>query len=78
LEAADDIPMPAGYEEMVECAEALSRPFPFVRMDFYSIMGRARLGEMTFTPGACVSADYMTVRAQQELGWRIELPDPIT
>jgi hypothetical protein len=78
LEATDEIPEPAGYEEMVDCAQTLSRPFPFVRMDFYSIRGRARLGEMTFTPGACVSADYMTEFAQQELGRLIELPDPIT
>jgi len=78
LAAADDIQRPAAYEEIVNCAQTLSRPFPFVRMDFYSIRGRARLGEMTFTPGACVSADYMTECAQQELGRLIELPDPIT
>ena len=75
LAADQDILKPVGYEEMLECAQKLSEPFPFVRMDFYSINGRARLGEMTFTPGACVSADYMTDVAQQELGRLIELPE---
>jgi hypothetical protein len=75
LAATEDTPKPPGYEEMLDCAQTLSRQFPFVRMDFYSINGRARLGEMTFTPGACVSADYMTELAQQELGRLIELPE---
>ena len=75
--AADvDIPRPAAYEDMLACAQLLSRPFPFARMDFYSIDGRAKLGEMTFTPGACVSGDYMTDVAQRELGRLIELPEP--
>jgi hypothetical protein len=78
LAADQEIPKPSSYEEILECAQALSRPFPFVRMDFYSINGRARLGEMTFTPGACVSADYMTTQAQLELGRLIELPESLT
>lgn len=73
-----DIPKPAAYEEILDCAQKLSQPFPFVRVDFYSINGRAKLGEMTFTPGACVSADYMTALAQQELGRLIELPERLT
>ena len=75
LAADQDIPKPPAYEEMLDCAEKLSQPFPFVRMDFYSINGSARLGEMTFTPGACVSANYMTTLAQQELGRLLELPE---
>jgi hypothetical protein len=75
LATEEDIAAPSAYDEMVDCAQRLSQPFPFVRVDFYSINGRARLGEMTFTPGACVSADYMTNVAQQELGRLIELPD---
>jgi len=69
------IPKPAAYDEMVDAAEHLSKPFPFVRMDFYSINGRAVLGEMTFTPGACVSEDYMTEVAQVELGDHLRLPE---
>ena len=75
LAADQEIPKPSAYEEILDCAQKLSRPLPFVRMDFYSINGRAKLGEMTFTPGACVSADYMTALAQQELGRLIKLPE---
>jgi len=74
LDAQRDIGRPGGYEEMIAAAETLSAPFPFVRVDFYSINGRARLGEMTLTPGACVSANYMTEMAQRELGDLIVLP----
>ena len=61
---------------MLAAAEALSKPFPFVRMDFYSVGGRAVIGEMTFTPHGCVDLGYTDV-AQRELGRRIELPEPI-
>ena len=64
---------PAGYEEMVSAAERLSKPFPFVRVDFYSIRGRAVLGEMTFTPSACIDTTY-TELATRVLGDLIELP----
>ena len=78
LAADQEIQRPAAYEEMIDCAQKLSRMFPFVRMDFYSINGKAKLGEMTFTPGACVSADYMTTLAQHELGILMELPERLT
>ena len=74
-EPEEEIPKPSAYGEILDSAQKLSQPFPFVRMDFYSINGRARLGEMTFTPGACVNGSYMTDAAQQELGRLIELPE---
>lgn len=77
LATDEDIPAPAGYAEMVHYAERLARPFPFVRVDFYSIRDKPVLGEMTFTPGACVSADYLTTAAQRELGDLIVLPPPL-
>ena len=67
------IPKPAGYEEMIEAAEKLSKPFPFVRADFYSIKGRVIFGEMTFTPAACIDCDN-TDLAEQLLGALIKLP----
>lgn len=73
LLANRDIPKPAAYEQMLEAAEELSKPFPFVRMDFYNIDGRAVLGEMTFTPCCCVDKGY-TDLAQRELGALITLP----
>jgi hypothetical protein len=73
MQAGRNIPRPDAYGDMIVAAEALSKPFPFVRMDFYSIQGRAVLGEMTFTPFACMNTDY-TDMAQRELGALVTLP----
>ncbi|MBC8008701.1 MAG: hypothetical protein H7067_01230 [Burkholderiales bacterium] len=43
-------PRPAGLAVMLELARKLSRPFPFVRVDFYDIDGAVYVGELTFTP----------------------------
>ena len=69
------IAKPSAYEEIIEAAERLSKPFPFVRVDFYNINDRAVLGEMTFTPGACISESYMTQVSQKQLGDLIKLPE---
>lgn len=42
---------PTSFDKMVEYAEILARPFPFVRVDFYEVNQEPVLGEMTFTPG---------------------------
>lgn len=70
------IPKPEAHDEMIDAAEALSKPFPFVRMDFYNIKGKAVLGEMTFTPGGCIISGY-TELGQSVLGSLIELPPRI-
>lgn len=67
------VPKPPAYDEMVAVAAGLSKPFPFVRVDFYSINGKAVLGEMTFTPSACIDTGYTDI-AQKELGALITLP----
>jgi hypothetical protein len=74
LTATRSIPRPAAYEVMLDAAEALSKPFPFVRMDFYSVGGRAVIGEMTFTPNACIDTGY-TKEGQDVLGSLIRLPE---
>lgn len=43
---------PQSLEQMIECAEKLSRGIPFVRIDFYEINGNPIFGEMTFSPAA--------------------------
>lgn len=43
---------PQNFDKMVEYARKLSRPFKFVRVDFYEANGRIYLGELTFMPGA--------------------------
>ena len=76
LLAGRNIPKPAAYEEIIDAAEKLSKPFPFVRMDFYSINGKAVLGEMTFTPADCIDTNY-TDLAQHDLGEMIKLPEKL-
>ena len=67
-----NISRPEALEEIIEAAEKLAKPFPFVRVDFYSIKGRAILGEMTFTPGGCI-LDFFTETGQQKLGELLKL-----
>jgi len=67
------IPKPPGYEDMIVAAESLCGPFPFVRLDCYSVNNKAYVGEMTFTPSACINRDY-TDLAEQQLGELIQLP----
>ena len=52
LDAPEDftMPKPEGIDRLFEYAEILSKPFPFVRADFYLEKGRAYFGELTFTP----------------------------
>ncbi len=45
-------PRPAGFALMLDLATRLSRPFPFVRVDFYEDNGRVYVGELTFTPAS--------------------------
>jgi hypothetical protein len=73
LLADRNIPRPEAYDDIIGVAEELSRPFPFVRVDFYSIKGRAILGEMTFTPDGCIDVN-LTDLAERTLGESVELP----
>lgn len=45
-----ELDKPSNFEEMIKLSEILSDKFPFVRVDFYSIEGKAIFGEMTFYP----------------------------
>ena len=48
--ADHEIKKPDHWNDMVEMAEILAKPFPFVRMDLYNIDGKIYFSEMTFTP----------------------------
>jgi hypothetical protein len=74
LGANRNIPHPEAYGEMISAAERLSRPFPFVRMDFYSIGGRAVFSEMTFTPNGCIDIGFTDI-AQSTMGDLLRLPN---
>ena len=51
LKDAGLIEKPLAFEKMKAMAETLSKPFPYVRVDFYQINGNPVFGEMTFVPG---------------------------
>lgn len=46
---------PETLEQMIQYAEKLSKPFPLVRVDFYSINNKVIFGELTFTHFGCVT-----------------------
>lgn len=74
-EAAAQIPKkPECFEKMLKYSERLAQPFPFVRVDFYNANGKPILGEMTFTPIACIARCY-TEEGLKWLGDMLELPE---
>ena len=70
-ESKKNVSKPKSFEQMVEFARILSKDFPFVRIDFYEYQGKAIIGEMTFTPAACLG-EY-TKDASLMLGEMINL-----
>ena len=63
---------PKSLPAMLKIAADVSKEFPFVRVDFYEDNGMPILGEMTFTPHACVNSN-MTDEGQRVLGELIDL-----
>lgn len=50
------IEKPYGFDYMMKIAKSMSKDFPFVRVDFYSINHKVYIGELTFYPwSGCVS-----------------------
>ncbi|MDK0650777.1 glycosyl transferase [Clostridium perfringens] len=47
-----EVKLPRFYNEMLEMSKALSKDFPFVRVDFFIANNRYYFAELTFTPGA--------------------------
>lgn len=67
---------PEGIDEMFKIAEHLSKPFPFVRVDFYLLKGRVIFGELTFTPGAALDINRLP-KTDKIFGDLLKLPDNI-
>ena len=57
---------PACLDRAIEFAEILSRPFPFVRVDFYLQQDKIIFGELTFTPAAGMDIDLTMVPLGKE------------
>lgn len=47
----EEFPKPQSLQKMLQYAKILSQDFPEVRVDFYEVDGRPKLGELTFTSG---------------------------
>lgn len=63
---------PSCLKDMIEVAEKLSKPFPFVRVDLYNSDGKVLFGEMTFTPMGCVNG-YITDEGEKWLGDKLAI-----
>lgn len=46
------IKKPINYEQMIKCAETLSKDFPHARIDLYNQKGKIYFGEITFFDGS--------------------------
>ena len=52
-------PKPPRYlHDMIGIAKKISQEFPFVRIDFYETKDHVMLGDMVFTPSACLAPYY--------------------
>lgn len=66
----DDVtfPRPSNLNEMLEIAKALSKDFPYVRVDLYSIHDKVFFGELTFTPDGNLPEREYNEEASVEIG----------
>ncbi len=64
---------PERFDEMVELAQKLAEPFPFVRVDFYEAQGKLYVGEMTFYPGGGILG-FDPPQWDAKMGEYIDLP----
>ena len=49
---------PENLENMIQVAQNLAQPFPFVRVDLYSIKGKTIFSELTFYPNGGFAPFY--------------------
>ena len=64
---------PRFYNEMIKYAEKLSKPFPFVRVDFYETDDSFYVGEMTFYSGGGI-LPFDPIEWDYKLGEYINIP----
>ena len=68
------IKKPQNLDKRIEYAKILSKPFKFVRVDFYDNFDKVLFGELTFTPARC-SAEYYNDKGSIELGNMLSLKE---
>lgn len=69
-----NVEKPLNFNCMLELAEILAQPFPFVRVDFYNIGGKLYVGEMTFHPG-CGWESFYPKEWNKTIGDMLTLPE---
>lgn len=68
---------PEQFDKMMDLARQLSKPFPFVRVDFYSFDDTILLGELTFFPAGGLRPFLpMELGYNELLGKPLQLPEP--
>ena len=58
-------PKPACFDRMIEVSKKLSKPFPFVRCDFYVVNSQIVFGELTFTPAGGVLTSQTMINGKE-------------
>lgn len=66
------VPKPDCLDEMIKCAEILSKGFPVIRVDLYAVNSKVYFGELTFTSNGCRMA-YFPNNVLNEMGDKIKL-----
>ena len=64
---------PKNLSKMIEYAQILSKPFPYVRVDFYEVDGKLYIGELTFTPYGNIMTYYKD-EVLEDMGNKLILP----
>lgn len=69
-----EVQKPNNFEIMLEIAEVLAEPFPFVRVDFYNMENKIYVGEMTFHPG-CGWEEFLPKEWNRKIGDMLDLTE---
>lgn len=65
---------PKNLSKMLDYARILSKPFPYVRVDFYEVDGKLYIGELTFTPYGNIMTYYKD-EVLKDMGDKLILPE---
>jgi hypothetical protein len=68
---------PSNFSEMLELANTLAQPFPFVRIDLFNTNGKIYFSECTFYPNAG-NAPFKPSEWDLKLGEMLQLPEKYT
>ena len=70
----NDVEPPNNLDKAIEISKELSKPFPFVRVDFYEIEDKLYVGEMTFYPGGGFNK-IEPLECDYKIGEMLQLPE---